>query len=77
VIEAVEGEEGEWCMEPIDSSLCDTVLVTVIVEVAGLSAGDTVWMCGDDEALGERLPDGLCTPKLPAVHGCCACESSV
>jgi hypothetical protein len=63
VMEAVEGEEGEWSIEPLDSSLCDTVLVTVVVEVAGLSAGDTVWMCGDDETLGEWPPMVHWPPK--------------
>ena len=31
----VETVEGEWCLEPLDPALCDSVLVTVVVEVAG------------------------------------------
>jgi len=50
-------EVGDNCfLEPVDATLCGTCLVKVVVEVAGLGLGESVWMCGEDEALGAWPP---------------------
>ena len=48
----VEVVNDECYLEAVDPSLCGTCLFKVDVEVKGLARGDSVWICGDDEALG-------------------------
>ena len=46
-------EVGDGCyLEEVDPTLQGTCLCTVVVEVSGLKDGESVWMCGDDKALG-------------------------